>query len=134
MNNHIELTQKIQTLTNHIICGRCPRCCERLEFMNGRISAKLQTIDTMAESLQPILQDTIRLGQLHNSITSYYALDNKLRKQMLDLEDIHPDDPDSKIIEEMDKYTHILQNSIPITRLVDDNIHIVHMLSFLIAV
>ena len=40
----------------------------------------------------------------------------------------------NKIIEEMDKYTDILQNSIPITRLVDDNIHIVHMLSFLIAI
>jgi hypothetical protein len=131
--NDRDLQQKLQTLINHVICGRCPRCCERLEFMSGRFTARLQTLDMMAESLQPILLDTTRLAHLHNTVTTYYHLDTKLRKQMLDLEDIHPEDPDAKVVEEMDRYTRILQNNIPILRLVDDNIHIVHMLSYLIA-
>jgi hypothetical protein len=87
----------------------------------------------MTKSLLHILQDTQQLEQLHNTITAYYALDIKLRKKMLDLEDIHPEDPDAKVVDEMDRYTSVLENNIPILRLVDDNIHIVHMLSYLIA-
>jgi hypothetical protein len=99
--------------------------------MSGRISAKLQTIDAIADGLEYMLSEC-GLIQLHVAIKAYYTLDNRLRKQLLDLEDIHPNDPDAHVVEEIDKYTLQLQNLIPITRLVDDNIHIVHMLSFLI--
>ena len=131
MDKTNDLILKIQALINHIICGRCPRCCERLEFTSGRISAKLQTIESIADGLEYMLSGA-GLIELHTAIKAYYDLDTRLRKQLLDLEDIHPNDPDARVVEEMDKYTRQLQNLIPITRLVDDNIHIVHMLSFLI--
>ena len=131
MDKTNDLILKIQTLINHIVSCRCPRCCERLEFTSGRIAAKLQTIDAIVDGLEYMLSDT-GLIQLHTTIKAYYELDTRLRKQLLDLEDIHPNDPDARVVEEMDKYTRQLQNLIPITRLVDDNIHIVHMLSFLI--
>ncbi len=131
MDNTNNLILKIQTLINNIVSGRCPRCCERLEFTSGRISAKLQTIESIADGLENMLSDT-GLIQLHTTIKAYYDLDTRLRKQLLDLEDLHPNNPDARVVEEMDKYTWQLQNLIPIIRLVDDNIHIVHMLSFMI--
>ena len=131
MDNTNNLILKIQTLINNIVSGRCPRCCEKLEFTSGRISAKLQTIESIADGLENMLSDA-GLIQLHTTIKAYYDLDTRLRKQLLDLEDIHPNNPDAHVVEEMDKYTWQLQNLIPITRLVDDNIHIVHMLSFMI--
>ena len=124
--------QKIQELINHIICGKCPRCCERLEFMSGRVSAKIQSPETMADGIKNMLMAD-NLARLHSALKGYYDLDTRLRKQLLDSEDIHPTSPDAKIVEEIDRFIRQLQTLIPITRLIDDNIHIAHMLSFLIS-
>lgn len=123
--------QKIQELINHIICGRCPRCGERLEFMCGRISAKILSAETMVDGIKNMLIGD-NLAQLHIVLKEYYNLDIWLRKQLLDSEDIHPNSPDAKIVVEIDRFIRQLQTLIPITRLIDDNIHIAHMLSFLI--
>lgn len=122
---------KIQELINHIVCGRCPRCCDRLEFMSGRVSAKIQSAETMADGIKNMLLGD-NLARLHSALKEYYNLDTRLRKQLLDSEDIHPNSPDARIVEEIDKFIRQLQTLIPITRLIDDNIHIAHMLSFLI--
>jgi hypothetical protein len=125
------IEQKIHELINHIICGWCPRCGVRLEFMSGRVSAKIQSPETMTDGIKNmILGDN--LAQLHKALKGYYDLDTKLRKQLLDSDDIHPNSPDARIVEEIDRFIHQLQALIPITRLIDDNIHIAHMLSFLI--
>jgi Ser/Thr protein kinase RdoA (MazF antagonist) len=126
------IEQKIQELINHIVCGRCPRCGDRLEFMSGRVSAKIQSAETTADGIKNILVGD-NLARLHSALKGYYDLDTRLRKQLLDSEDIHPNSPDARIVEEIDRFIRQIQTLIPITRLIDDNIHIAHMLSFLIS-